>query len=218
LYVWLGSVVDSIYTLSQELADAFRCPGRLDAQEPFRWWREDAAAEFVLTGVAPLMRPLEARLYEVDGGSSQRWRIELNISPWVPVEEVAKAYRRMRDNIVEVKKRLPPPNLRAKLYKVDRYPSPQLRIELSISPRASEKEVKQAYMRMQKQVLGEGRNELPAPKTLEVGRFVGEQEMLNGNKRPKWPDLFKLWNKEQPEYPFKSYATYAHTSHAMTQR
>jgi hypothetical protein len=205
LYVWPGSVVDSIYTLSDKLADTFRWPGRYVALEPFRWWREDAAAEFVLTGIAPLMRPLEARLYKVDRDPSPQWRIELSISPWISAQEVVRAYRRMQNNIVEVQKRLPPPNLKAKLYKVDKYPSTQWRIELSISPWASAKEVSQAYKRKQEQVLGEGRNRLPDPKTLEVGRFVREQERLHGNKRPKWSDLFELWNKEHPEDQCKSH-------------
>lgn len=91
------------------------------------------------------------------------------------------------------------------MYKVDRYPSPQWRIELRISSWASAKEVSQAYKRTQEQVLGEGRNRLPNPKTLKVGRFVREQEMLNGYKRPKWGDLFEQWNKEHPEDRVKSH-------------
>ncbi len=59
--VWPGSVVDNLYVLAEELAYAFRWPGKDARKKAFHPWNEDAAAEFVLTGVAPLARPVDAR-------------------------------------------------------------------------------------------------------------------------------------------------------------
>jgi hypothetical protein len=92
--VWPGSVVDNLYVLAVELAYAFRWPGKDAREKAFHPWNEDAAAEFVLTGVAPLARPVDARL-KLEGNKylGSQWQIELNISPWVPAEEVTRAYK-----------------------------------------------------------------------------------------------------------------------------
>jgi hypothetical protein len=132
--VWPGSVAGELYALAEDLADTFSWPGR------------DAAARFVLTGSAPLMRPVDARLIaEGDESPGRQLRVELSVSPWVPAEEVARAYRRM-----------------------------------------------------QRHVLGD-RNRLPSAKTLEVARFVWEQEMTSRDRKPKWRDLLERWNKEDRE-------------------
>lgn len=104
--VWPGSVVDDLYALAEELADAFRWPGR------------GAAAEFVLTSVAPLMRPVDASLkLKEHRYQDPRWQIELNVSPWVSAEEVARAYRRMQEQVLEGRYRLP----EAQTFKVARF-------------------------------------------------------------------------------------------------
>jgi hypothetical protein len=117
--VWPGSVVDNLYVLVEELADAFRWPSHVGHTKAFRSWSKDAAAKFVLTGVAPLAtlvplvplaRPIDARLKLEENKylGSQR-RIELNISPWVSAEEVTRAYKRMQKQIVEGRNRQPEP-------------------------------------------------------------------------------------------------------------
>src|SRR5215218_8141886 len=66
--VWPGSVVDNLNVLAEELADAFRWPSHVGQTKAFRLWSKDAAAKFVLTGVAPLAtlvplaQPIDARL------------------------------------------------------------------------------------------------------------------------------------------------------------
>jgi hypothetical protein len=150
--IWPGSVVDDLYVLAEELADTFLWPGMEARSKAFRWWSKDAAAEFVLTGVAPLMHPVDARLKVKENRYlGTLWRIELDILPWVSADEV-----------------------------------------------------KQAYRRMQKQVL-EGRNSLPDAKTFEVARFVWEQERQHEYNRPSWPLLCERWNQEHPEDQFKDY-------------
>jgi hypothetical protein len=108
--VWPGSVVDNLYVLAEELADAFRWPGKDARTKAFRIWSKDAAAEFVLIGVAPLAHPVDARLKLEENRylGSQR-RIELNISPWVPAEDVTRAYKRMQKQVLEGRNRQPKP-------------------------------------------------------------------------------------------------------------
>lgn len=153
--VWPGSVIDDLYKLSEELADTFRWPGKDTTRGLGRWWRQDAAAVFVLTGVAPLMHPVDARLKLKESRyASPQWRIGLDISPWVSAEEVSRAYKRIQDQVIE------------------------------------------------------GRKRLPDPKTLEVTRFVWEQERLNGYKKPPWRILFERWNKKHEEDPKAQFETY----------
>jgi hypothetical protein len=118
--VWPGSVVDNLYVLAEGLADdAFRWPGHVGHTKAFRSWSKDAAAEFVLTGVAPLAtlfplvplaQPIDARLKLEENRylGSQR-RVELNISPWVPAEDVTRAYKRMQKQALEGRNRQPKP-------------------------------------------------------------------------------------------------------------
>ncbi|MGI9048795.1 MAG: hypothetical protein ACR2GU_05405, partial [Rubrobacteraceae bacterium] len=136
-WLWPGSVVDSLYTIAEELVEAFDWPGT------------DDAAWFVLTGKAPEVRPLDAR-WETKKGKyfNPQWRIRLVIPPWVPAEEVSRAYRLMRGQIPE------------------------------------------------------GRELPKKTKTLEVARFVWEQERINGYCEPApWSLWCKRWNKENPENP-----------------
>jgi hypothetical protein len=115
--VWPGSVVDNLYVLVEELADVFRWSSHVGHPKAFRSWSKDAAAKFVLTRVAPLAtlvplvplaRPIDARLKLEENRflGSQR-RIELNIAPWVPAEEVARAYKRMQKQVLEGRNRQP---------------------------------------------------------------------------------------------------------------
>jgi hypothetical protein len=93
--VWPGSVVGDLYVLAEELVDTFCWPGK------------DAAARFVLTGLAPLMRPINARLYEENGFLESPLRIQLDASPWVSEEEVSGMYRRMQEHVIQGRNRLP---------------------------------------------------------------------------------------------------------------
>ncbi len=97
-WLWPGSVVDELYDLSVELAGAFDWPlassGNLTGTRP----RSESAAWFVLTGEAPQVRPIEAR-WETKHGSTHlnpQWRIRLSIPPWLPEEEVLRAFRLLR--------------------------------------------------------------------------------------------------------------------------
>jgi hypothetical protein len=91
-------VVDELYDISVELASAFDWPlasaGNLSGTRP----RSETAAWFVLTGEAPQVRPIEAR-WETKHGSTHlnpQWRIRLTIPPWLPEEEVLRAFRILR--------------------------------------------------------------------------------------------------------------------------
>src|SRR5215211_7562755 len=108
--VWPGSVVDNLYVLATKLAYAFRWPGKDARRKDFHPWNEDAAAEFVLTGVAPLARSVNARL-KLEGNKylGSQWQIELNISPWVPAEEVTRAYKWMQKQLLEGRNTQPKP-------------------------------------------------------------------------------------------------------------
>lgn len=97
-WLWPGSVVDNLYDLSVELASAFDWPlasaGNLWGTRP----RSESAAWFILTGEVPQVRPLEAR-WETKQGSihlNPQWRIRLTIPPWLPEEEVLRAFRSLR--------------------------------------------------------------------------------------------------------------------------
>jgi hypothetical protein len=90
-------VVDELYEISVELASAFDWPasaGNLTGTRP----RSETAAWFVLTGETPQVRPIEAR-WETKHGSMRlnpQWRIQLTIPPWLPEEEVLRAFRLLR--------------------------------------------------------------------------------------------------------------------------
>jgi hypothetical protein len=64
------------------------------------------------------------------------------------------------------------------------YSSPQWRVRLTIPPWLPEKEVLRAYRLLRRQIPG-GKKLPKTPTTLEVFRFVSEQERLNGYNRPK---------------------------------
>ncbi len=98
-WLWPGSVVDKLYELSVELAGAFDWPkgsveGNLTGTRP----KSESAAWFVLTGEAPQVRPINARWEQKSGSThlSPQWRIQLTIPPWLPEEEVLRAFRALR--------------------------------------------------------------------------------------------------------------------------
>src|SRR5918997_2166383 len=74
------------------------------------------------------------------------------------------------------------------------YLNPQWRVRLTVPAWLPAEEVERAYRRMQRQILP-GKNRGPDPKTLEVARFVWEQERLNGYRRPSWDVLLGRWNE-----------------------
>ncbi len=96
-WLWPGSVVDELYDLSVNLAGAFDWPlasGNLGGTRP----RSESAAWFILTGEAPQVRPMDAR-WETKHGImhlNPQWRIRLTIPPWLPEEEVLRAFRLLR--------------------------------------------------------------------------------------------------------------------------
>jgi hypothetical protein len=97
-WLWPGSVVDELYELSVELADAFDWPGGSKANLTGTRPRSESAAWFVLTGEAPQVRPIDARWEQKHGSTrlNPQWRIHLTIPPWLPEEEVLQAFRTLR--------------------------------------------------------------------------------------------------------------------------
>lgn len=97
-WLWPGSVVDELYDLSIELAGAFDWPGGTKGNLTGTRPRSESAAWFVLTGEAPQVRPIEARWEEKYGSThvNSQWRIQLTIPPWLPEEEVLRAFRTLR--------------------------------------------------------------------------------------------------------------------------
>lgn len=97
-WLWPGSVVDELYELSVELADAFDWPGGSKGNLTGTRPRSESAAWFVLTGEAPQVRPIDARWEQKHGNRhlSPQWRIHLTAPPWLPEEEVIQAFRTLR--------------------------------------------------------------------------------------------------------------------------
>jgi hypothetical protein len=88
--------------------------------------------------------------------------------------------------------------------RVGRRVKPPKRIQLTIPPWLTEREVLRAYQQMREQTLGS--TTLPKTTTpLEVASFVWEQERSNDNKRPPWDVLRQRWNKEHPGSYFETY-------------
>ena len=75
-------------------------------------------------------------------------------------------------------------------------------------------EVKQAYRRMQKQVL-EGRNSLPDAKTFEVARFVWEQERQHQSTGRRGPYCVSGGTKSIREINLRTTVTSARISSAL---
>lgn len=106
-WLWTGSVIDELYNLSVELAQAFDWPlasaGNLYGTRP----RSESAAWFILTDEAPQVRPIEARWETKHGGSiypPPQWRMRLTIPLWLPEEEVLRALRLLRKQAPEGQK------------------------------------------------------------------------------------------------------------------
>ena len=92
-WLWPGSVVDQIYDISELLGDTFDWPG----SELGGRGRNERAAWFLLTGEAPDVRPIEAGWKpKLNKYLNPQWRIHLTIPPWLPEEEVLRAYRLLR--------------------------------------------------------------------------------------------------------------------------
>lgn len=96
-WLWPGSVVDELYELSVMLAEAFDWPLASGDDWGMRP-RSESATLFILTGEAPKVRPIDAR-WETKHGSmhlNPQWRIRLMIPPWLPEDEVLRAFRTLR--------------------------------------------------------------------------------------------------------------------------
>ncbi len=78
------------------------------------------------------------------------------------------------------------------------------RVELSISPWVSDKDVVRAYRRAQRTAI-EKRNKWPNPRTRDVVRFVLQRKRPNGYEKPSWPTLRDEWNREHPDDRFEDY-------------
>ena len=63
-------------------------------------WRQNEAAWFVLNGEAPRLRPLTTRasIHRSKHGPSS-CEITLQVAPWIPSEDVEKAFTQMRDQV-----------------------------------------------------------------------------------------------------------------------
>jgi hypothetical protein len=78
----------------QELADLAR---RLERDYG---WRRNEAAWFVLNGAAPRLRPLTTRVSMRQGKyAPSSCEITLQVAPWIPPEEVEKAFVQARDAV-----------------------------------------------------------------------------------------------------------------------
>ena len=123
-WLWPGSVVDNLYELSEELANAFDWPS--SAVDNFGRPRNEAAAWFVLTGEAPEVRPLDAQ-WTAKGDSeylNPQWRIRLTVPAWLSEEEVSRAYRLMQKQIFPGRNTLP----NSKVFEVTRFVWEQERV------------------------------------------------------------------------------------------
>jgi hypothetical protein len=94
--VWPGSLVDEIYDLAQELCESFMWPSRRTSGWVGTWWNEEAAALFVLTGIAPLVHPIKVGLARAAGGLDLPSRVVLEVLPWLRPESVHDAYQSAR--------------------------------------------------------------------------------------------------------------------------
>lgn len=82
--------------------------------------------------------------------------------------------------------------------------SPQWRIRLTIPPWLPEEEVIRALRLLRKQ-MPKGRKLSKEARTLEVTRFVWQQERRDGyRKRPPWKAWCERWNEEHPGHRFKT--------------
>ncbi len=85
--VWPGSFVDEVYEFAKAVARAYFWPSyATDAKEM------SAVALFLLTGMAPLQRPVRVRLLGGDSTSDALTRVQIEALPWVSAEDVGEAY------------------------------------------------------------------------------------------------------------------------------
>jgi hypothetical protein len=94
--VWPGSLVDEIYDLAKELCEFFMWPSRETRGWVGTWWNEDAAALFVLTGIAPLVHPIKLGLARAGGGLDIPSHVVLEVLPWLRPESVNDAYNSVK--------------------------------------------------------------------------------------------------------------------------
>src|SRR5215210_5961269 len=92
-FLWPGSLLDHLRRISNELADMFG-------------WKQEEAVWFVLTGETPQIKPLSVRV-KVKGGRTgvPLWSVTINAAPWVPHEEVERAFGRMQQQVLQVRSR-----------------------------------------------------------------------------------------------------------------
>lgn len=105
-WLWPGSVVGNLFNLSDELVTTFDWPA-----DGFGQLATNVGAWFVLTGEAPDVRPLDARWEQKRGKHlPPQWRVRLTTPPWLPPDEVLRAYVLMRQRMFEGRIRVPDQN------------------------------------------------------------------------------------------------------------
>jgi hypothetical protein len=85
--------------LSEEITDRELADLARRLERDYGWRRNDAAW-FVLNGAVPRLRPLTTRasMHRSKHGTSS-CEITLQVAPWIPSEEVEKAFTQMRDQV-----------------------------------------------------------------------------------------------------------------------
>lgn len=94
--VWPGSLVDEVHILAQELSESFMWPSRKTRGTVGIWWNVDAAALFVLTGIAPLVHPIKVGLARAEGSQDIPRHISFEVLPWIRPESVFESYKSLR--------------------------------------------------------------------------------------------------------------------------
>jgi hypothetical protein len=88
LTFWPGSVLGNLRKLCKALTKAHP-------------WDVDQATWFVLTGDAPLVRPIQAKINSSWMlGRRALTTISLNVQPWVPAETVENVYRQVQSRVL----------------------------------------------------------------------------------------------------------------------
>jgi hypothetical protein len=87
----------------------------------------------------------------------------------------------------------------------------QMTITLTAAPWISADVVKKNFQNVQQQVLTKDNQAIPL-RSIRVLRFV-ESVVRRRGKFPTWPELLAQWNKENPQWAYKSYRGLRQTYH-----
>jgi hypothetical protein len=160
-----GTALIRLHNLAQRLTKTFN-------------WEQGDAAWFVLTGRAPLVRPLGVK-------------VSVNNTPMHAQRQVIKRASRNR----------PAHNLPAK--RVRDYHASTARISVTADAWLDAGEVEQVFREVQRQVLG-GDAKRRDERTLEVAKFVARRMREYGEET--WRERWEAWNRKcTKEWHYKSY-------------